>query len=576
MYSEEELVPFRTTDLTGRKVLALAPHPDDETFGCGGSLALHALAGDPVKVVFLTNGAKGETSGTTERDSYVKMRQEEARRACECLGVKDLEFWGYEDRGLAASRGASIRLEEFLKTYEPRLVYAPSFLEFHPDHRAAASLLCAAIRACELEIEVAFYEVGQPLSVNCLVDITPVLNRKTLAAEAYASQLLERPYKDVCLGLNRFRSLTLPGTVTHAEAFALRPADAIRKAGPSALCGRDVGRPALTPGELGPLVSVIVRTKDRPGLLANAIRSIAGQTYANVEIVAVNDGGMEVEDLVRSLAGNIPVLYTSHETSRGRSAAANAGLRAARGSYLTFLDDDDVLYPDHVETLVSYLLATGEKVAYSSVLNVFFEGPPDRPESRAREELVFNHDFDPDLLLFENYIPNMSVLFSKEILPLVEGFHEGLVLFEDWDFWIRLSRRFAFHHVDKVTAEYRLYDVTSLEESHLNKYHYDEALAALFERVLPHLQGRAWVHFLSHGLVGRLRREAKIYHGRIQNLEDAVAGYQLHIQNLERAIADYQRHTRNLEAHVAELERHHPKHMAYRAYRKVRNLLIRS
>ena len=63
METEEKLIPYQSSDLTGKRVLMLAPHPDDETIGCGGSLALHAGAGDPIKVVFLTNGAKGDTSG---------------------------------------------------------------------------------------------------------------------------------------------------------------------------------------------------------------------------------------------------------------------------------------------------------------------------------------------------------------------------------------------------------------------------------------------------------------------------------------------------------------------------------
>jgi hypothetical protein len=58
--SEDQFIPFHSTDLTGKRLLVLAPHPDDETIGCGGSLVLHKEAHDPVKVIFLTNGAKGD------------------------------------------------------------------------------------------------------------------------------------------------------------------------------------------------------------------------------------------------------------------------------------------------------------------------------------------------------------------------------------------------------------------------------------------------------------------------------------------------------------------------------------
>ncbi|MGM0427357.1 MAG: PIG-L family deacetylase, partial [Thermodesulfobacteriota bacterium] len=496
MEKEEKLIPYHVTDLTGKKVLVLAPHPDDETIGCGGSLAIHVKAGDPVKVVFLTNGAQGDVSGEWDRDGYVNMRQNEAEKACARLGVSDLEFWGYEDRALAGSRGALRRLIDLLVDFRPELVYAPSPLEFHPDHRAACLLLCDALHSYPPDLDVAFYEIGQPVRVNVLVDISGVSEQKARAVGAYRSQLKERPYADISLALDRYRSLTLEKDVAYAEGFSVWRSDIIRKIGPYAIPFQQAERLLPGPGEAGPLVSVIVRTKNRPALLANALTSIARQTYANVEIVMVNDGGEEVRDVAAAAAGGIPVTYIAHETSKGRAAAANAGLKAARGEYLNFLDDDDILYPDHLQTLVSQIRANHGKVAYSGVKNVYFHGPPEIPQNRVKEEVVFNAGFDPDRLLFENYIPAMSVLFSREALSWVEGFSEALDLFEDWDFWVRISRHTAFQHVEKITAEYRFYGDRDMERAHRNKYAYDQALSAVFERNLPFIHGNAWVRFL--------------------------------------------------------------------------------
>jgi len=232
MQTEEKLIPYQGTDLTGKKVLVLAPHPDDEIIGCGGSLALHTRAGDPVKVVFLTNGAKGDVSGAMDREEYVALRKNEAVNACAHIGVTDLEFWSYEDRSLAGSPGALLRMIDLLEGFRPELVYVPSPLEFHPDHRATAILFCDAIRSCGFDFDVAFYEVGQPLRVNLLVDITEVLTRKIDAMDAYRSQLKERPYRDICLALNRYRSMTLPEGATHAEGFSRWGASLVRKIGP--------------------------------------------------------------------------------------------------------------------------------------------------------------------------------------------------------------------------------------------------------------------------------------------------------------------------------------------------------
>jgi LmbE family N-acetylglucosaminyl deacetylase len=229
MRSEAELIPYHSTDLTGRRVLVFAPHPDDETIGCGGSLAIHADAGDPVKVVFMTNGAAGDMSGSWDRQAYILMRQKEAATACACLGTGDIEFWDYEDRRLDAAPGAVSRMMDLLEDFRPDLVYAPSSLEIHPDHRAACALVGEAAQRIDLGLDVAFYEIGQPIRVNTLVDITGVIERKRTALSVYKTQLRERPYDDLALALSRYRSATLPRGAAYAEGFAVYSATLLKK-----------------------------------------------------------------------------------------------------------------------------------------------------------------------------------------------------------------------------------------------------------------------------------------------------------------------------------------------------------
>jgi len=341
------------------------------------------------------------------------------------------------------------------------------------------------------------------------VDITRVLACKMQAMNTYESQLAEMPYGDISEALSRYRSMTLSGGATHAEGFSLWGTDIIRKIGPFSIPFQQVERFLPGPGEAGALVSVIVRTKDRPALLANALRSISEQTYANMEMVVVNDGGEDVKDVVTVMAGNMPVTYIDHGTNKGRAAAANRGLKAARGVYLNFLDDDDVFYPDHVETLVTHLRANEGKVVYSSVLSAHFEGPPERPESCVKKVVNHNIDFDPDRILFQNYIPIMSVLFHRDVVSRVGEFDRGLDLFEDWDFWIRASRHFRFFHIDKVTAEYRFYSSETTEESHRQKYRYREAQAKIFERTVPFLTGAIWTKLLDTDLFDQLSYDVK-------------------------------------------------------------------
>jgi len=228
--NEELLIPYHTANPTGRRVLVLAPHPDDETFGCGGTLVRHTAAGDPVRVVILTDGSRGNFSGRYQTTDYIQLRQHEVLQATEILGISDLHFWPFKDRQLATEMPkARAMLLELLKDYQPQRIYVPSVFEFHPDHRTAAHLLITLLGHISENLEVAFYEINQPLCVNTLVDITKVLKEKKAAMEIYKTQLAERNYDDYVLGLNRFRAQTLPPAVSHAEGFSLWPAAAINR-----------------------------------------------------------------------------------------------------------------------------------------------------------------------------------------------------------------------------------------------------------------------------------------------------------------------------------------------------------
>ena len=144
--AEARHIPLATTDLTGRRVLVLAPHPDDESLACGGALILHRDAQDPVKIVFLTDGSRGDAGGGRSQADYARLREMEGREAAGVLGVDDIEFWGIGDRRLAQDATAERRLSALLADYRPDLIYAPSPMEFHPDHRAAATHVWRAVQ----------------------------------------------------------------------------------------------------------------------------------------------------------------------------------------------------------------------------------------------------------------------------------------------------------------------------------------------------------------------------------------------------------------------------------------------
>lgn len=202
-----------------------------------------------------------------------------------------------------------------------------------------------------------------------------------------------------------------------------------------------------------PLVSVIIPTVNRPQMLLAAVKSVLAQTYQNIEVVVVNDGGEPVEHLLQPLNACGRITYLRNGKNRERCASRNTGIRAAQGTYIAYLDDDDLFYPDHVETLVRTLQSGPYQVAYTNTVKAWQEKRGDEYVVTKRE-LSHAFDVDPDSLLVGNFIPILSLMHEKACLDTAGYFDETMHTHEDWDLWIRLSRSFVFAHVHKATCEF--------------------------------------------------------------------------------------------------------------------------
>jgi len=205
-----------------------------------------------------------------------------------------------------------------------------------------------------------------------------------------------------------------------------------------------------------PLVSVIVRTKDRPGLLKTALRSIAFQDYRPVEVILINDGGCDLDiKTVTTILNNCSLNYIRFGKSKGRAAAGNQGIFGAGGHFIGFLDDDDEFCPDHLSTLVACLEESQDRVAYADSELVLKEIDAETGTVEIKDRKVFSsYDFSYVDLMVANYIPLISLIFSGEVLKQSGGFDESFNLYEDWDLLLRIGENFPFHHIKRVTSIY--------------------------------------------------------------------------------------------------------------------------
>lgn len=451
---EGALAPFAAVSALGKgAALVLAPHPDDEVFGCAGAIASHAAAGDPVTIVVVTDGG----AGAEAREAYVATREAESVKAATVLGCSRPQFWGLPDRSLEYQEALVARLEALIRQTGASFVYCTSPTDLHPDHRALGLCALEAVRrvgsgANAQAVSAVLYEVGAPLArPNRLLDLRGHEAKKREAIACFDSQLERQRYAEQIEALNRFRTYTLPSTVTAAEAYRLIAAHDLAAELRMLLAGdaRLDGTP--TPNELElPLISVIVRTLGRD-TLPEALASIAAQTYPRVEVVVVNAGTAPLA--IEAWCGRFPVRMVGGETRRGRAAAANLGLEAAQGALACFLDDDDWFYPRHLERLHGLLSSQrAARVAYAGVECV--RTHPDGGRTRSN---TFNSPWSPARLLTENYLPIHGALFARSLFT-DEGcrFDESLELLEDWDFWLQCSRKTHFLHLDEIGAAYRL------------------------------------------------------------------------------------------------------------------------
>jgi LmbE family N-acetylglucosaminyl deacetylase len=205
-------------------VLVVAPHPDDETIGCGGTIRLHVLSGDRVDVVFLTSGELGVPD--REPDDARAVREAEAERAAGILGVTDLTFLRHPDWFVNEVDTTIIeQLRSVVDRTSPGLVYFPHENEWHPDHAAAGTLAPKVAAAVDADIAFHAYEVWTPLAdFDDVSDITDVMTTKLTAVRAYGSQLETFRYDDAVEGLDRFRG-ALAGHCEYAEVFRTDASD---------------------------------------------------------------------------------------------------------------------------------------------------------------------------------------------------------------------------------------------------------------------------------------------------------------------------------------------------------------
>lgn len=255
-------------------------------------------------------------------------------------------------------------------------------------------------------------------------------------------------------------------------------------------------------------VTVVVRTKDRPAELREALASLAAQTFRDFEVVLVDDGESDAAPALEALGGAPRAVRFVRTGGAGRARAAQAGLEAARGEFVNYLDDDDVLLPEHLALLVATQRATGARVVHSRAMQAAFEDDG-AGGTRVVEKGALGGPLEPGRLFFESTLPLMTVLLDRELALEAGGFDAALDYFEDWDLFLRLAPLAAFAHCPEVTALYRV-DPSRGHGTGVAGTHRWPFVAELFERHRDRLPGVGWARFYRDEVEGTRLRAASL------------------------------------------------------------------
>jgi N-acetylglucosamine malate deacetylase 1 len=203
------------------RVLVLAPHPDDEAIGCGGTIRALTSAGVRCDVLFMTVGEKSYMPQSPTPISFAKAARAKkgmAYEACNILGVSEVFYLGGSDGELHEQLWRWEQLVEIVNRNVYQRIFCPWAHDTHSDHAATFRILEKAAPHFNQEASFWFYEVWSPLVANQVVGVDQTIDAKMRAIAVYEESCEDVDYVSHFLGLSRYRSLLLKSS-KYAEAF---------------------------------------------------------------------------------------------------------------------------------------------------------------------------------------------------------------------------------------------------------------------------------------------------------------------------------------------------------------------
>jgi glycosyltransferase involved in cell wall biosynthesis len=211
-----------------------------------------------------------------------------------------------------------------------------------------------------------------------------------------------------------------------------------------------------------PLISIVIPSYNQAKYIAYNLDSILAQTYSNFEVIFIDDGSKDntVEILKSYTEKDFRIKYFYQNNSE-RAVARSHGISKASGKYICLVDSDDTWLPHKLETQLAVMENDPEIIlCYAPVNRIDPENKPLKNAPRQQEGysgLIYEH------LLMRNFIPSVTPMIRASVLKNIGEQVTDFIPYEDWDFWLRLSRCGKFHHIKEALGNYRLHPQQSVK-----------------------------------------------------------------------------------------------------------------
>lgn len=205
-----------------------------------------------------------------------------------------------------------------------------------------------------------------------------------------------------------------------------------------------------------PLVSVVIASYNCERYVEQAIESVLGQTYSNLEVHLVDDGSTDGTEATVARFLSDRRMHYHKQVNQGQTVAKNRGISASQGEFVAFCDADDIWLPEKLAVQIPVFSAHEQVgVVYSRCVMMDEHGMPLPSEPQASN--FFRSGRITRELFKENFVTFGTAVIRRSCLRELGQFDERYRMGIDWELWLRLSTRYEFFFVDSVTYVYRIW-----------------------------------------------------------------------------------------------------------------------